>query len=624
MCGIAGFFSEDGFFRTDDLHRANALMAHRGPDAAGIAEHLPCALAHRRLSILDLREAANQPMYSACGKVVIAFNGEVYNFKEIAAELVKVKPGFNPRTGSDTEILAEAYLVWGYKMLEKMNGMFAIAIYHIEKQELFITRDRMGVKPIYYRLQGNNLLFASELKACLTGDYRSEGALNTAAITDFFHLGYIGGEKSIYADVKKFPAGHYAIMNRNGFKLYSYWSAAENISQEVISDEKQALEKWLQLAESSVRYRMISDVPFGTFLSGGIDSSFVTAMAQKISSKPVRTFSIGFREARHNESEYAAAVSSALGTEHHAFTVTSKDALELLPALQDIYDEPYADSSALPTLLVSKLARQHVTMTLSGDGGDELFMGYGAYKWARRLHSPLMQLSGKAIRSILRKGDSRKQRAAELFGQSHLSTLHSHIFSQEQYLFSLKELEALLTNHAVWEDPLPALINKSKRKLSPAERQALFDLEYYLRDDLLVKVDRASMHYSLETRVPLLDYRLVSFALNLDESLKYRNGEMKYLLKKALFTMLPAALFDRPKQGFSIPLGAWLRQDLKDWAMEYVSAHAAKKFGILNAGAVEQLQQDFFVHKREHLYNKVWLVLVFHRFMERHSVRHTK
>jgi asparagine synthase (glutamine-hydrolysing) len=616
MCGIAGFFSESGFFKSKDLEYANRVMAHRGPDAHGIAEHLPCALAHRRLSILDLREAANQPMYSACGKAVIAFNGEVYNFREIAEDLNKAKPGLTFRTSSDTEILAEAYLVWGPAMLEKMNGMFAIAIYNIEKEELFITRDRMGIKPVYYRLEGNNLLFASELKACITPDSRSSAQLNAGAVSDFFHLGFVSGEKSIFSEVKKFPAGHYAIMNKKGFQLYSYWSAAEQINQEIIRDENEALEKFLQLAESSVRYRMISDVPFGTFLSGGIDSSFITAMAQKISDKPVRTFSIGFREARHNESKYAEAVSKALGTEHHTFTVTAKDALEILPLLQNIYDEPYADSSALPTLLVSKLARQHVTMTLSGDGGDELFMGYGAYNWARRLHSPFFRLSGKFIRSILRNGDSRKQRAAELFGHSDIHKLHNHIFSQEQYLFSEEELIPLLKNPADWEDPMPALLKKSKRNLSPAEKQALFDLEYYLRDDLLVKVDRASMHYSLETRVPMLDYRIVRFALNLDENLKYRDGEMKYLLKRALYTLLPESLFNRPKQGFSIPLGQWLRAELKEWCMTYVSAEAAKKFGVLNAETVHRLQKDFFENGKEHLYNKIWLVLVFHRFME--------
>jgi asparagine synthase (glutamine-hydrolysing) len=243
-------------------------------------------------------------------------------------------------------------------------------------------------------------------------------------------------------------------------------------------------------------------------------------------------------------------------------------------------------------------------------------MGYGAYNWARRLHSPFFRLSGKFIRSILRNGDSRKQRAAELFGHSDIHKLHNHIFSQEQYLFSEEELIPLLKNPADWEDPMPALLKKSKRNLSPAEKQALFDLEYYLRDDLLVKVDRASMHYSLETRVPMLDYRIVRFALNLDENLKYRDGEMKYLLKRALYTLLPESLFNRPKQGFSIPLGQWLRAELKEWCMTYVSAEAAKKFGVLNAETVHRLQKDFFERGKDHLYNKIWLVLVFHRFME--------
>jgi asparagine synthase (glutamine-hydrolysing) len=617
MCGIAGLFSPSGYFKVADLHRANLVMAHRGPDAAGIAEHLPCALAHRRLSILDLREAANQPMYSADGKVVIAFNGEVYNYREIAHDISKEKPGFAPKTSSDTEILAEAYRLWGPQMVHRLNGMFAIAIYDIEKKELFLTRDRMGIKPIFYQLKGNNLLFASELKGCLTGDERTSLRLDPTAITDFFHLGYTAGEKSIYADIRKFPAGHYALMNQNGLEIKSYWSASEKIKNEVIRDEHEALETFLQLAESSVRYRMIADVPFGTFLSGGIDSSFVTAMAQKISDKPINTFSIGFTESKHNESEYAASVAKVLGTQHHAFTVTAKDARDLVPSLHDIYDEPFVDTSALPTLLVSRLAKQHVTMTLSGDGGDELFMGYGAYRWAQRLHNPGLHLFGKAIRAALRMGDNRKKRAAELFGQDSLKHLHSHIFSQEQYLFSRKQAAELIKNPAAWNDPMPALLQKIKRPLSPSEKQALFDLENYLRDDLLVKVDRASMHFSLETRVPLLDYRIVEFALNLDEGLKVNKGEMKYLLKRALYTLLPAELFDRPKQGFSIPLGTWMKNELREWVSEYGSAAAARKYGVLSSSAVEALNRDFFERGRDYQYNKLWQVTVFHHFMER-------
>jgi asparagine synthase (glutamine-hydrolysing) len=611
MCGINGYFSPTKKYNSSHIKAMNVSMAHRGPDAQGVFTDELVGLGHLRLSILDLSESANQPMTSSSGRYIISYNGEVYNFKEVRDELKKLNPNFHFKTNSDTEVLLEAFEVWGSEMIQKFNGMFAIAIYDTYINGLYLFRDRLGIKPIYYVWDGSNFLFASELKALKKID-GIKLSIDKEAINLFLHLGYIPQPHSIYNEIKKFPSGSYAAITENKFEIISYWEAASKIKKEVLSDEVEAKKKLKELLISSVEYRLISDVPFGTFLSGGVDSSLVTAIAQSVTSLPVKTFSIGFKEAKNNESGYARAVANHLKTQHTEFTVTEDDAKAIVPNLMNIYDEPYADSSSIPTLMVSELARKKVTMTLSGDGGDELFMGYGAYNWSNKLNNTWLKYFHNQIAFVLKHGDSRKQRVAELLNYDKNVNLPAHIFSQEQYMFSSREIKKITTQNFYYKTEINYIKNK-ERKLSSAEEQAFFDLNYYLKDDLLVKVDRATMHHSLETRVPLIDYRIVEFALNLDENLKQKNGIQKYLLKQVLYDYVPKEIFDRPKWGFSIPLNQWLKNDLKYLIDKYLNVSVVEQYGVIQFEWVDYYVKQF-LNGKEYYYNRVWLLIVLHQW----------
>ncbi len=587
-------------------------IAHRGPDAEGFYYKENIALGHRRLSIIDLSSAANQPMYSADNRWVIVFNGEVYNFNEIAkqSELQLI-------THSDTEVLLESFAKKGVEAISEWNGMFALALYDTLRNKLFLIRDRLGIKPIYYFFNNGKLFFASEIKALThLDDLKTELTINQNAVNSFLQLGYIPGPATIYNEIKKLPAGHYAEYNGSDFTIVPYWQAEERIYPSVITNERDALHRLEELLISSVKYRMIADVPFGTFLSGGIDSSLVTAIAQSVSDDPVKTFSIAFNEAQYNESQFSRAVSKHLNTQHHEFTVSENDALELVEKMLDAYDEPYADSSGIPTMLVSKLARQHVTMVLSGDGGDELFMGYGAYAWAKRLSNPLLNTFHNAVSLLLGFGNERMQRAAKVFDFDDSKNLPEHIFSQEQYFFSSSELKNLLKHEAKAVEL--NYKNVKSRRLSAAEQQSFFDLKYYLCNDLLTKVDIASMQYALEVRVPLLDYRIVEFSLNLDESLKKKDDTTKYLLKQVLYKYVPRELFNRPKWGFSIPLPKWLKGELRYLINTYLSDDVIIKHKIFNLQTA-RYYREAFLQGQNYYYNRVWAMLLLHRWLEKHN-----
>ena len=613
MCGIAGYFQKAPRFNVAHIQLMTDAQKHRGPDAAGYFEHTACGLGHRRLSILDLSDAANQPFYSQDGRYVIVYNGEVYNFKEIAEELqVKL------RTTSDTEVILEAYMRWGTSFIQRMNGMFAIAIFDTLTEKLFLCRDRMGIKPIYYYQDETLIAFSSELKGILALRPDISLSLDKDAVEEYLHLGYVPEPLTMCKEVKKFPSGHYAEISKSGFEIHSYWNIADKISAETLKDEQTAKQQLKQLLNSAVRYRMISDVPFGTFLSGGIDSSLVTAIAQSNSDEPVNTFSIGFTESKHNEADYARQVAKHLGTRHHEFTVSEKDAIGMIDQMVDAYDEPFADSSGIPTMLVSRLAREHVTMTLSGDGGDELFLGYGSYTWAKRMSNPLVKAFRSPIHSVLSSLNDNRYRRAALHFQKSAHPLR-HIFSQESYYFNEEEVSRLLIgakNKTVVEEIIAGL----KRKLSPEEEQAFFDMRYYLKDDLLTKVDRATMQFSLETRVPLLDYRIVEFALNLDKSLKNKDGIPKYLLKEVLYDYVPKSFFDRPKWGFSIPLDKWLSTDLNYLIDQYTSKEMCEKYGLIRFEELDKFRQEF-KKGRTYLYNRLWQIIILHRHLEHTGIR---
>ena len=614
MCGIAGFYGSETSLSETDLKIMTDALEHRGPDAAGYFFDGRAALGHRRLSILDLSEAANQPFHSEDGRFAIVYNGEVYNFAELRSRLKHVC-----KTTSDTEVILYAYIEWGISCLQEFNGMFAFAIYDSITGELFIARDRLGIKPIYYYFENGLFAFASEMKSLLALRPAVQLTLNRQAIHDYLLLGYIPEPLSLCNEIKKFPSGNYAVLTGKDLRFKCYWNYYDKIKPETLKDEKVAKAQLTSLLDSSVSYRMISDVPFGTFLSGGIDSSIVTAFAQKNSTKPVNTFSIGFKDGKYNESEFARQVSKHLGTKHHEFVVNENDAQELLFRMVDAMDEPFADSSVIPTMLVSRLARKHVTMTLSGDGGDELFLGYGSYQWAERMSKGWIRLFRKPIAGMLQgTGDSRRQRAANHFRYSDYSRIRAHIFSQEIYYFSEAEIKQLM-NQPGRSSTVSGIHPDLPRKLSPSEAQALFDLGHYLKDDLLTKVDRSTMQFSLETRVPLIDYRIVEFALNLDSSLKIKNGQSKYLLKQVLYDLVPREIFERPKWGFSIPLDRWMRTDLHYLIDKYLNKEICEKYGLINYGVLSQYINKFNAGS-DYMYNRLWQVIVLHKTLERTGI----
>jgi asparagine synthase (glutamine-hydrolysing) len=610
MCGIAGYFAPQNSFDVDVLQNMTRCLSHRGPDAEGFFRDDCVGLGHRRLSIIDISEAANQPMRSHDGRWMMMFNGEVFNFQDIAKEL-----SVPLQTHSDTEVILESFAKWGPEAVSRFNGMFTIALYDVREKCIFLFRDRIGVKPLYYAQLHNQLFFASELKSLLTVSHlRNSFQLNQEAIALYLQLGYIPQPHTIWQQVKKFPSGHYLKVTSQGEELRAYWTPESVLQPRVIEDEKTAKENLLTLLTDSVTHRMISDVPFGTFLSGGIDSSLVTTIAQQNSSEKIKTFTIGFKEEQFNEAGHADRIAAHLHTDHHEFMVTYQEARELLEEALDIFDEPFADSSCIPTMLLSKWTRQHVKMVLTGDGGDELFMGYGMYNWARLLDSSVIQFSKKPIASALSMMGGKYKRASWLFRFSSDQNLQQHIFSQAPYFFTEEEIESLMVSKTELTS-LPLFTKNVSRKLSPEEIQSFFDLQYYLKDDLLVKVDRASMKYSLECRTPFLDYRLVEFALNLSQDLKMNRQQLKILPTLLLKDLLPSELFDRPKRGFSIPLSQWLQNEWRHLIDDYLSEKKIRQHGVVNAEVVNEIKRKFF-SGQTYLYNRLWNLVVLHRWLD--------
>lgn len=545
------------------------------------------------------------------------YNGEVYNYKDIRNEKLA---DYDFRSSGDTEVILECYVRYGSESFQWLNGIFALAIWDLQEKKITIARDHLGIKPLYYYLQDQCFVFASELKAIKKA--MPELKINYDIIPSFLHLGYIPHPYSIYRGVKKLSAGSFSeiIINKENnvsISEHSFWKIQDKISSKVLSEEPVARMQLNELLTDSVQKQLISDVPIGTFLSGGIDSSVITAIAAKVSSQKVKSFSIAVKDGKVNEAPYAAAVAKHLHTEHYELPITQREILEMVPDFLNVYDEPFCDSSTFPTMLVSKLARQHVTVTLSGDGGDELFWGYNSYLWAKRLTNPLLKMAAPAIYSGSRILSNRYKRAGNLFEKHDPAHFKSHLFSQEQYYFSENELKNLLINP--FFDFSEINYCYKGRKLSVQEQVSFWDIENYLKDDLLVKVDRASMKYGLETRVPLLDYRIVEFALNLSSTLKInKNGTMKYLLKQVLYEYVPEKYFDRPKWGFSIPLVKWLKEDLKWLVDKYCSSEMIEKAGIVKYEPVKKMISLYQEGKNDYLYNRIWAIIVLHWFLNEH------
>ncbi len=620
MCGIAGYISLNNSVSEKQLKLAATRMQHRGPDAAGFyfSEDKTIGLAHRRLSILDLSVSANQPMFSADGRYCIVFNGEVYNFKELQEQLAD--KGASLKTTSDTEVILELFAQQGPACFAVLNGMFAFAILDIQEKVITLCRDHVGIKPLFLYQDGNAIIFASELKVIqsIVGDRLT---INRKAIPYFLHLGFIPQPLTIYNNTSKFPSAHYVQLSidkalfNHSIECIPFWQPERVIDINPVTNELTAKKQLKALVVDSVEKQLISDVPIGTFLSGGIDSSLLTAIASTIAGNDkIKTFSLAIDDGKYNESRYAQQVADHLRTDHHEFKVKEKEVLELVDKLIPAYDEPFADSSAFPTMMVSRLSKKYVTVALSGDGGDELFHGYGMYQWAERLSTPASQILKQPLFAASRLMSSKYQRIGNMFDYANRENIITHIFSQEQYYFREQELEKLLVNNQfdfreINELPVMA------RNLSETERQSFWDFNNYLKDDLLVKVDRASMQYSLETRVPLLDYRLVEFAFNLDLKLKIKNGSMKYLLKEVLYDYLPKELFQRPKRGFSIPLDRWLKTDLKYLLDQYTSEQVINKYNIVHLEYVNNMKQQY-LKGNDYLYNRLWLIIVLHWWLE--------
>lgn len=640
MCGIAGYWQKGDLFDKTVITRMTERMVHRGPDDAGLwlDEKAGLALGHRRLSILDLSPAGHQPMASPCGRYLLVYNGEIYNHLELR-ELLEAEGGhFNWRGHSDTETLLAALRHWGVdKTLGRLNGMFAFALWDRRERSLFLVRDRMGIKPLYYGHHNGVFLFGSELKA-LTAHPAWNGEVDRDALALYLRHNCVPTPWSIYRGIFKLPPAHFVVVRDNGRTLSSprcYWNLCRIAEQGTRQPKKNGDELTAELEEllkDAVKKRMIADVPLGTFLSGGIDSTTVTALMQAQSDKPVRTFSIGVQSENIDEARHAKAVARYLGTDHTELYVTPKEALEVIHQLPMIWDEPFADSSQIPTLLVSKLARQHVTVSLSGDGGDELFSGYnrhivgpGVWRKASRLPLQLRRVMSLGLGFLARHDLEvlRRYLPQRMAGPDLAARLEklAGAFNAPNRLAFYKDL----ASH--WKDPAslipggtepPTLLDKrDNMPRLPGLREEMMYLDQmtYLPDDILTKVDRASMAVSLEARVPLLDYRVVEFAWRVPTAYKYRDGKGKWLLRQILYRYVPEKLVERPKQGFGIPLGEWLRGPLREWAEELLGERRLREEGFFDPAPIRTMWQEHGVGKRRWQYC-LWDVLMFQAWLE--------
>jgi len=610
MCGIFGIVTSDNPLSENIVRKYTNTLTHRGPDSGNVfvSKHHKLALGHRRLSIIDLSENANQPFWSQCGRYVMVYNGEIYNFQTLSKSIHKPL-----KTHSDTEVVLEGFIQHGIDFFTRLNGMFALAIYDTQEDTLILVRDRVGIKPLFYYKDEKQFIFASEIKAILA--VNPNLTIQKEFLPYFLHLGYLPQPYTIYKNVFKFPTGNYAVLKNMHLSFHAYWKMEQEISNKLITNEQDAIDRLDTLLNRAVQSQMVSDVPLGVFLSGGIDSSTVAAFAAKNSDKPVKTFSIAFTEADFNESKYAEQVAKHIGSEHYTLTFNKQDIFELFERYHTAYDEPCADSSLLPTMMVSKLARKYVTVALSGDGGDELFLGYGTYQWAKRLQKVWLKATRPVLAQTAKLGKDRHKRIGRLLQYKNSQHLKSHIFSQEHYFFSEIELQKLLINPLFDFSDINQDVFSYQRTLDSVEQQSLFDFQYYLKDDLLVKIDRASMQFSLETRVPLLDNEIIRFAWNIPTALKIRNKQNKYILRQVLYRYVPKNIFERPKWGFSVPIREWLTTDLKHWIDAYLSKTMIEKHNIIKY-EVAQYWVKRFLKGEKTVFNKVWVMIALHQWLE--------
>lgn len=630
MCGIAGLYCQSNSYERSlieqTLERMESVIKHRGPDSSGIwLDHeAGIGLAHRRLSIIDLSPTGSQPMHSRCGNYTLVYNGEIYNYLELREQLADKA---HLKGSSDTEVLLELIAEKGLKStLQAANGMFAFALWDKIERTLSLARDRVGKKPLYFGWAGDELLFGSELKVFIS-HRKFDPRIDLDALVLFLKYHYVPVPFSIYKNVYKLQAGTILSIEPKDIeqrlpveKLYqkrvSYWSAkdivTDKLSNPFAGTDAEAAEQLEELLTDATRKRLMSDVPLGALLSGGVDSSTIVALMQRNSQRPIKTFSLGFDNESVNEATFAKEIASHLKTDHTELYMTGQDALELIPQLPAIYDEPFADSSQIPTYLVSKLTKKHVTVALTGDGGDELFCGYRRYMRGAKIYHKTQKLP-YLLRKILAKGmtPALLNRCAE-----------SRLVKFRDELLDRTPLEMYLNRIAKWRDP-SALVLSGKEPVAefvqtaegagindPMHLMMFTDLISYLTDDILVKVDRASMAVSLELRNPLLDYRVLEFAFSLPLKLKTDDKIGKLALRDVLHKYVPRELIERPKQGFSPPVRSWLSGPLNQWAEELLSPDRLYREGYFDVRLIRQLWKDFNGGKQR-LHGHIWNVLMF-------------
>ncbi len=631
MCGIAGFIDFNKKSNLDTLKNMTDILHHRGPDDSGYlfdsCQNAEVGLGHRRLSILDLTSHGHQPM--GFENIDIVYNGEVYNFVEIRQELEHL--GYVFESHSDTEVILKAYHKWGLESVHKFNGMFAIAIYDRNISKLFLIRDRSGIKPLFYYHKNSTLLFASELKS-MHQHHSFKKEIDIDAVALFLQLQYIPEPHSIFKSCYKLRAGHFLEIDLVSQKIEEkvYWDVIDSYNKPKLDiSEDEAISETEKLLKSAFEYRMVSDVPVGIFLSGGYDSSVVTAILQHQRSEKLKTFTIGFHENGFDEAPYAKQVASYLGTEHHEYYCTQKDALAIIPKLADIYDEPFSDASAIPTTLVSQLARQEVTVSLSADGGDEIFAGYDKYsrtlayyKYFSKVPNFLKSSMGSMMSGInpnsipLLKDTFNFSIRYEKMQNMLMAKNAVDIMKNTSLFLTFNEVNNLLNNKAkILSTNLDkgSLLDKHNDDINS---MLAIDYKTFMVDDILTKVDRATMSVSLEGREPFLDYRIIEFAASLPSHFKYQNGRKKHILKEITHKYLPKEMMDRPKMGFVVPIQEWFKDELKEYFLHYLDEQKLEKEGIFNAKEVVKLRDNYFNGGKENIDN-LWSILMFEMWYEK-------
>lgn len=636
MCGLVGLFLNKEISKVEISNiilGMNDTLIHRGPDNSGLWMDSKgnIALAHRRLSILDLTESGNQPMISSSKKYILVFNGEIYNHLSIRVTLQNEIKKINWNGFSDTETLLFALEYWGLdKTLKNIRGMFAFALWDNEKKKLTIAKDCAGEKPLYYGWVDGNFIFASELRA-ITKFPNFKKKICKDSLSDFLKFSYVPSPKSIYENIYKLEAGNYLEIDlvqikKKEFNIRKYWSIEDIYPKKnklELNDTTNYLHK---LIENSVKAELLADVPLGAFLSGGIDSSLVVALMQKNQSKPVKTFTVGFENKKFDESIHSKKISKYLNTDHNEFILTQKKMLDIIPNISKIYDEPFADSSQIPTYFICKEAKKKVSVILSGDGGDELFGGYNRYKFAPQIWFYIKFMPIRFRNFILKflvtlQNNYKYFEIGQLqklyFSQQNAKNLKDFFFNLTKSTFDSDEIiknyknnnfKKLIFNE-FWK-------NQEKIEYKPEQIMMNWDIKTYLIDDILCKIDRAAMANSLETRVPFLDRDILEFSTQIPTSLKIKNNKTKWLLRKILNNYLPNNLIDRPKSGFSIPLAEWLRGPLRDWVESLLNKNKLDEEGFFNSEIVLQKWQEHLSGKYDWS-NILWNLLIFQDWQEK-------